>query len=154
MLIASIVTEVTDAPVDVYNFQVEDYHTYFVGENAVWVHNAQCPVPEPRKSEKNGLTYQSNKKHTRGQQGNVPKAGIEPKNSFELFENSVQSRENPKTRFTYEESSKTVHRFTETGKDSSLYHWNGSTNQGDNSLPVRHIPGNIRKLFTNQYCIK
>ena len=28
-----------DEPVDVYNFQVEDYHTYFVGESAVWVHN-------------------------------------------------------------------------------------------------------------------
>lgn len=26
----------------VYNFQVEDYHTYFVGENKVWVHNADC----------------------------------------------------------------------------------------------------------------
>ncbi len=26
----------------VYNFQVEDYHTYFVGENKVWVHNAEC----------------------------------------------------------------------------------------------------------------
>lgn len=25
----------------VYNFQVEDYHTYFVGENKVWVHNAE-----------------------------------------------------------------------------------------------------------------
>ncbi len=24
----------------VYNFQVEDFHTYFVGENKVWVHNA------------------------------------------------------------------------------------------------------------------
>ena len=29
-----------DEPVDVYNFQVEDYHTYFVGDCAVWVHNA------------------------------------------------------------------------------------------------------------------
>ncbi len=26
----------------VYNFQVEDYHTYFVGENKVWVHNASA----------------------------------------------------------------------------------------------------------------
>ena len=38
--IASIVTEVTDAPVKVYNFQVEDYHTYFVGNNYILVHNA------------------------------------------------------------------------------------------------------------------
>ena len=27
-------------PATVYNFQVEDYHTYFVGDCAVWVHNA------------------------------------------------------------------------------------------------------------------
>jgi len=80
--------EELDEPVDVYNFQVEDYHTYFVGESAVWVHNDRCPVPEPRKSEKNGLTYKSNPKHTRGQPGNRPNAGIEPRNSFELFENS------------------------------------------------------------------
>ena len=29
-----------DETVDVYNFQVEDYHTYFVGTCGVWVHNA------------------------------------------------------------------------------------------------------------------
>ena len=32
--------EELDEPVDVYNFHVEDYHTYFVGDCAVWVHNA------------------------------------------------------------------------------------------------------------------
>ena len=26
----------------VYNFQVEDYHTYYVGENSILVHN-DCP---------------------------------------------------------------------------------------------------------------
>ena len=26
----------------VYNFEVEDYHTYFVGNSEVWVHNANC----------------------------------------------------------------------------------------------------------------
>jgi hypothetical protein len=29
-----------EKPETVYNFQVEVYHTYFVGESAVWVHNA------------------------------------------------------------------------------------------------------------------
>ena len=28
----------------VYNFQVEDFHTYFVGMLEVWVHNANCKV--------------------------------------------------------------------------------------------------------------
>ena len=31
--------EELDEPVDVYNFQVKDYHTYFVGDCGVWVHN-------------------------------------------------------------------------------------------------------------------
>ena len=40
MPIDSIKTETTDSPVTVYNFQVEDYHTYYVGECHVLVHNA------------------------------------------------------------------------------------------------------------------
>ena len=36
-------------PATVYNFQVEDYHTYFVGESAVWVHNSECKVSTSRR---------------------------------------------------------------------------------------------------------
>ncbi len=35
--------ELTEEPVLVYNFQVEDFHTYHVGENGVLVHNANYP---------------------------------------------------------------------------------------------------------------
>ncbi|RGG83547.1 hypothetical protein DWW75_10870, partial [Ruminococcus sp. AF17-11] len=31
-----------DESVKVYNFQVEDYHTYFVGLNTILVHNSNC----------------------------------------------------------------------------------------------------------------
>ena len=34
----------TEEPVKVYNFQVEDFHTYHVGENGVWVHNSNCKL--------------------------------------------------------------------------------------------------------------
>ena len=37
-----------DEPVEVYNFEVEDCHTYFVGELGVLVHNA-CPNPNGKK---------------------------------------------------------------------------------------------------------
>ena len=30
----------------VYNFEVEDFHTYYVGETGVWVHNTDCRVKE------------------------------------------------------------------------------------------------------------
>ena len=40
LIVEAIEIEEVDEPVTVYNFKVEDYHTYFVGENAVWMHNA------------------------------------------------------------------------------------------------------------------
>ena len=42
--------EITKEPTPVYNFQVEDFHTYFVGENEIWVHNAECTVEFSNKS--------------------------------------------------------------------------------------------------------
>ena len=42
LLIEDYYIELTDEPVSVYNFQVEDFHTYFVGNCGVWVHNAEC----------------------------------------------------------------------------------------------------------------
>lgn len=32
--------------VRVYNFEVEDFHTYYVGAKGFWVHNANCDGPE------------------------------------------------------------------------------------------------------------
>ena len=50
--------EITDKPVKVYNFQVEDFHTYHVGENYVLVHNAgdygQRYTPEQQEVVKQG----------------------------------------------------------------------------------------------------
>lgn len=36
--------QITGIPTTVYNFQVEDFHTYYVGENCVLVHNANCKL--------------------------------------------------------------------------------------------------------------
>ncbi len=41
LVIEKFYIEETENPVDVYNFQVEDFHTYHVGKNGVLVHNAQ-----------------------------------------------------------------------------------------------------------------
>ena len=41
---------------DTYNFEVQDYHTYFVGKSALWVHNMRAttgpkgPLPEAAES--------------------------------------------------------------------------------------------------------
>ncbi len=46
LLISSCYIEECESPTTVYNFQVEDYHTYFVGECGVWVHNVGCGIQE------------------------------------------------------------------------------------------------------------
>ena len=135
----------------VYNFRVEDFHTYFVGENEVLAHNASSgysnvPVPEKKRAS-NGMDYESNTKHTPGGSGNRPDAGIEPRNSFELFEQSQPSTEKPGQRYTYDQSTDTLHRFFNSGGDGNTWHWSGSTNQGSNSLPASKVPTDIKRMF-------
>ncbi len=44
--------EIIDKPVKVYNFQVEDFHTYYVGNIEILVHNADYPkLPEYEKAD-------------------------------------------------------------------------------------------------------
>ena len=50
--------EITKEPTPVYNFQVEDFHTYFVGETSVLVHN-ECNLPT--KNSKNFVNRTDNK---------------------------------------------------------------------------------------------
>ena len=102
------------------------------------------PVPEKTKAS-NGLDYQSNPKHTLGQPGNSPNAGIEPQNSLELFGNSVQSTKNPNQRYAYDESTGTLHRFFNDG--NGTWHWSGSTNQGQNSIRGTDVPNDIKNIF-------
>lgn len=55
--------ETLETPVKVYNFEVEDYHTYFVGKNCILVHNTcqkftpdQQAVIELAKQNRSGLS--------------------------------------------------------------------------------------------------
>ena len=102
------------------------------------------PVPEKTKAS-NGLDYQSNPKHTPGQPGNRNNAGIEPQNSLDLFGDSIQSTNKPNQRYTYDESTGTLHRFFNDG--NGTWHWSGSTNQGQNSLTGADVPNDIKKIF-------
>jgi RHS repeat-associated protein len=57
--------EILESPVKVYNFEVEDWHTYFVGESAALVHN-ECTVinsgtsKAPNRSNPNSIYEQLN----------------------------------------------------------------------------------------------
>ena len=39
MIVELVQHEILEAPIAVYNFEVEDFHTYYVGESSVLVHN-------------------------------------------------------------------------------------------------------------------
>ena len=47
LLVENFDVELTDEPTTVYNFQVENFHTYYVGMNRNWVHN-ECNLPTKR----------------------------------------------------------------------------------------------------------
>ncbi len=103
------------------------------------------PIPTPTETPtSNGFVYKSNGKHTLGEMGNRPNAGIEPKNSLSLFENSVPSSKqypNKNVRYTLDDNG-SVHRFEGT---NGIYHWNGSTGDIKNPLNGTHIPIAIQK---------
>ncbi len=47
VVVEAVQHEILESPVKVYNFEVEDFHTYFVGESSVLVHN-KCTSPNGR----------------------------------------------------------------------------------------------------------
>ena len=104
------------------------------------------PVKNKTKSSTNGLFYQSNTKHTPGQPGYRPNAGIELRNSMDLFDKSVSSSINPNHRYTYDSETNTLHRFF-SDNSGETWHWSGSTNQGVNSIKGNQVPNDIKKVF-------
>ena len=49
--------EVVNQPLKVYNFSVANTPNYFVGNNGVWVHNANCDLPIPYRAPKSPSGY-------------------------------------------------------------------------------------------------
>ncbi|RTZ23598.1 hypothetical protein EKN09_08055, partial [Vibrio penaeicida] len=65
--------QVDNTPTVAYNFEVDDYHTYAVGENQVWVHNV-CDITKGAGAVKQGIyefTDTAGKKYV-GQSVNIP----------------------------------------------------------------------------------
>ena len=49
VVVEKVQHEILESPITVYNFEVEDFHTYYVGESAVLVHNVcgpKSPLPK------------------------------------------------------------------------------------------------------------
>ncbi|OWO85580.1 hypothetical protein B5C26_02365, partial [Photorhabdus luminescens] len=111
------------------------------------VKGGAIPVPNPVTAN-NGLVYKSNPKHTLGGDGNRLSAGIEPQNSFNLFEKSIPTKD-PKVRLAIDEKGN-IHRFFNERKDGSgSFHWSGSTGDGKNALghnELRKFNSEIKQL--------
>ena len=76
------------------------------------------------------LKYQSNEKHSLGHGGKRPghEASLEPKNSLELFQQSISVKDG--MRVTFDKSTGEVHQFfSGTGNNKNLYHWAGTLNR-------------------------
>ncbi len=63
LIVEDYYIKLTEEPISVYNFQVEDFHTYFVGDCAAWVHNADYSPEKMQKiqeRQKAGHEYEKN----------------------------------------------------------------------------------------------
>ncbi|NEG93316.1 VENN motif pre-toxin domain-containing protein [Leclercia adecarboxylata] len=112
------------------------------GNKTAGARDNRLPIPESTVAT-NGLKIESNPKHTPGAPGSRPNAGVEPKNSLSLFENSIATRD-PKVRLAIDSDGK-IHRFFNSSKDGTgAYHWSGSTGDSKNALTNRDL-GNFNK---------
>lgn len=111
----------------------------------VKVKSSPVPYPEPVVAS-NGLIYRSNPKHTLGQFGNRQNAGIEPRDSLDLFKESIPSTvkyQNKEVRFSLDKYGN-IHRFDGTNGE---FHWSGSTGDVKNPLSGQYIPIEIQRKF-------
>ena len=111
-------------------------------------YNPVMPVPEVTRTS-NGLYYQSNLKHSPGQPSGYKPAGIEPRDSFSLFEQSERFISNERQRITLTKDGH-IHRFSPTNQEETLWHWSGST--ADKKAPLDLTPrqlADIRKMYKN-----
>lgn len=62
LTIDDISFETSEEPTAVYNFKVEDYHTYFVGIHCIFVHNAECTKRNKYRTKTDGTADKLKKK--------------------------------------------------------------------------------------------
>ena len=122
IIVEQVQHEILEAPIKVYNFEVEDFHTYFVGDgDGVLVHNECGP---------NG-TYVDASYHTKGNSVKSPR----PINGQAALDNSIQISPNSPRRIGVSDGQFVVLDQTSVG----IFHghvrtWNELTNQMQSAL--------------------
>lgn len=153
----------------VYNFEVEAFHTYHIGEFGVWVHNDKCcdlnnlkvgdlhpqtshKILSVKKGINGSLNFYENPGHhnPKGKNNNSYKStkSVLPNNHLELWENSVQSKDGDRWSKETIKGKIIYHRF-EYDANYGTFHWNGSTNGKtlsgqDRKLSMDNVPNEIK----------
>ena len=65
VVVEAVQHEILESPVKVYNFEVEDFHTYFVGESSVLVHN-MCAIDTESAEATTRVRHYTNNKGLKG----------------------------------------------------------------------------------------
>jgi len=115
--------------------------------------NSAIIHPEPVRAS-NGLLYQSNPKHTAGYSSGEKLAGIEPRNSLELFGQSKKGTvkveaKKPPPMYALDEDGH-IHRFMSQDQGKT-WHWTGST--ADEKVSLILTPrqlSDIRKIYKGE----
>ena len=86
VVIEKIQHVILEAPVNVYNFSVADFHTYFVSESQVAVHNSRCPTSanfDPGTGSKYGHSISEHGKQNGSSLADRARTGYEQHLAFE-----------------------------------------------------------------------
>ena len=76
VIVEQVQHEILEAPVAVYNFEVEGFHTYFVGQTTILVHN-ECKPKSPSKVSDNYINSNNIDAHVfKNKAGKIPKSQI------------------------------------------------------------------------------
>lgn len=107
-----------------YNFEVADYHTYYVGENGVLVHNAKCGLVEQSVPDgyeptfKNG-TYDPNPKHGMVQHGKSSPKLSSPEYGQYALGNAIAA---PRGKALYAYNGKNILQFMPSNNAMTIWH--------------------------------
>ena len=84
VIIEQVQHEILEAPVTVYNFEVEDYHTYYVSGSAILVHNANCGKQATPKSNPDQFTKMRGDQGYKDRDGNLWKVDRLHKDHYDV----------------------------------------------------------------------
>lgn len=127
VIIEEVQHEILESPVKVYNFEVEDFHTYYVGENSVLTHN-KCKAKKVPKKHVKVKVKGSPRAYKR------VKGGTNGLKATKQRPNSVQSLYSKKTG-----KKKQTRFFDKDGRARYDIDYSHSNGDGSHKFPHRHI---------------